>query len=193
MYISTVFILKYVQQCHFSTSSPGSFPVKNVKRGEGKSPGDEIELFLSDCELCSRWVPLSCQSCQSCEPKQNQQQTDWSKLESWTLWLSVKRRIGSNSPTRRTVVVWCYWLTTNNITTLLTNQGQSLTIYNSLWHSVTVINSPFHDYTLFSLLFIHWWLRHESCNGVKRLLTIYMYNKMLTKAAHVKNCRLRIY
>ena len=173
----------------FSTSSPGSFPVKNVKRGEGKSPGDEIELFLSGCELCSRWVPLSCQSC---EPKQNQQQTEWSKLESWTnyQWKTTDR---IELTTRRTVAVWCYWLTTNNIKTLLTNQGQSLTIYNSLWHSVTVINSPFHDYTLFSLLFIHWWLRHDSCNGVKRLLTIYMYNKMLTKAAHVKNCRLRIY
>ena len=91
----------------------------------------------------------------------------------------------------RTVVVWCYSLTTNNITTFLTNQGQSLTTYNSLWHSVTAINSPFDDYTLFSFLFIYWWLRHDSCNGVKRLLTI--YNKMLTKAAHVKNCHLRIY
>ena len=120
-----------------------------------------------------------------------------------TNWLIKTRKLDSLTisettdrielTTRRTVVVWCYWPTTNNITTLLTNQGQSLTIYSSLWHSVTVINSPFHDYTLFSLLFIHWWLRHDSCNGVKRLLTIYMYNKMLTKAAHVKNCRLRIY
>ena len=61
----------------------------------------------------------------------------------------------SNLESSRTIVFCCYWLTTNNITALLTNQGQSLTIYNSLWCSVTVINSPFHDYTL---LFIYWWL-----------------------------------
>ena len=61
----------------------------------------------------------------------------------------------SNLESSRTIVFCCYWLTTNNITALLTNQGQSLTIYNSLWCSVTVINSPFHDYTL---LFICWWL-----------------------------------
>ena len=61
----------------------------------------------------------------------------------------------SNLESSRTIVFWCYWLTTNNITALLTNQGQSLTIYNSLWCSVTVINNPFHDYTL---LFICWWL-----------------------------------
>ena len=61
----------------------------------------------------------------------------------------------SNLESSRTIVFCCYWLTTNNITALLTNQGQSLTIYNSLWCSVAVINSPSHDYTL---LFICWWL-----------------------------------
>ena len=61
----------------------------------------------------------------------------------------------SNWQSSRTIVFWCYWLTTNDITTLLTNQGQRLTIYNSLWWSVTFINSPFHDYTF---LFIYWWL-----------------------------------
>ena len=72
----------------------------------------------------------------------------------------------SSLESSRTIVFWCFWLTTNNITALLTNQGQSLTIYNWLWHSVTVINSPFHDYTL---LFTYWWLWHDSCKGVKRL------------------------
>ena len=61
----------------------------------------------------------------------------------------------SNLESSRTIVFWCYWLTTNDITALMTNQGQSLTIYNSLWCSVTVTNSPFHEYTL---LFIYWWL-----------------------------------
>ena len=74
----------------------------------------------------------------------------------------------SNLESSRTIVFCCYWLTTNNITALLTNQGQSLTIYNSLWCSVAVSNSPSHDYT-------------HSCIGVKWLLTI--YNKMLTKAS----------
>ena len=76
------------------------------------------------------------------------------------------------------------WLTTNGITTLLTNQGQSLTIYNSLWCSVTVINTPLHDYTLSYSSTVDY-DQHDSCIGVKRLLTI--YNKMLTKAsANVK-------
>ena len=76
------------------------------------------------------------------------------------------------------------WLTTNGITTLLTNQGQSLTIYNSLWCSVTVINTPLHDYTLSYSSTVDY-DQHDSCIGVKRLLTI--YNKMLTKAsAHVR-------
>ena len=87
----------------------------------------------------------------------------------------------SNWETSRTIVFWCYWLTTNDITTLLTNQGQSLTIYDSLWWSVTFINSPFHDYTF---LFIYRWL-WSTWLLLKRLLTI--YNKMLTKAsAHVR-------
>ena len=51
-------------------------------------------------------------------------------------------------------------------------------------HAVTVINSPFHDYT-FSYSSTVDYDQHDSCIGVKRLLTI--YNKMLTKAsAHVR-------
>ena len=78
------------------------------------------------------------------------------------------------------MVFWCYWLTTNNITALLTNQGQSLTIYNSLWCSVTVINSPFHDYTPSYSSTVDY-DQHDSCIWAKRLLTI--YNKILTKAS----------
>ena len=90
----------------------------------------------------------------------------------------------SNLESSRTIVFWCYWLTTNNITALLTNQGQSLTIYNSLWCSVTVINSPFHDYTLSYSSTVDY-DQHDSCIWAKRLLTI--YNKILTKAsAHVR-------
>ena len=76
------------------------------------------------------------------------------------------------------------WLTTNDITTLLTNQVQSLLIYNSLWCSVTVINSPFHNYTLSYSSTVDY-DQHDSCIWAKRLLTI--YNKILTKAsAHVR-------
>ena len=90
----------------------------------------------------------------------------------------------SNLESSRTIVFWCYWLTTNDITALMTNQGQSLTIYNSLWCSVTVINSPFHDYTLSYSSTVDY-DQHDSCIWAKRLLTI--YNKILTKAsAHVR-------
>ena len=86
----------------------------------------------------------------------------------------------SNLESSRTIVFCCYWLTTNNITALLTNQGQSLTIYNSLWCSVTVINIVLVTTTL-SYSSADDYDQHDSCIGVKWLLTI--YNKMLTKAS----------
>ena len=68
---------------------------KQEKREEGKSPGDEVVLFLSGCELYSRWVPLSCQSCEPTDKTNNKLTDQNSKVG---LTINEKRRIGSNSP-----------------------------------------------------------------------------------------------
>ena len=66
------------------------------KEKKGKALGTRLcMLFLSGCELYSRWVPLSCQSYEPTDKTNNKLTDQNSKVG---LTISEKRRIGSNSP-----------------------------------------------------------------------------------------------
>ena len=91
----------------------------------------------------------------------------------------------SNLESSRTIVFWCYWLTTNNITTLICWQTRARVWQYTIHFDALSLSSIVLFTTTLSYSSPDDYDQHDSCIGVKRLLTI--YNKMLTKASvHVR-------
>ena len=94
----------------------------------------------------------------------------------------------SNLESSRTIVFWCYWLTTNNIWRLCWQIRARVWQYTIHFDAQSLSSIVLFTTTLSYSSTDDYDDRHDSCIGVKRLLTI--YNKMLTKASvHVRESR----